>query len=111
LDVRDRPALWVGGKGDRMVRTIGKLGVGWNAAWFEDVDAYRDRASHLGGADVPRSIGQYAKGAPQEMVDRLRAFEAEGVDHAVMCFSTMPFGLDDPDDVARFAQDVLPNVR
>jgi hypothetical protein len=28
----------------------------------------------------------------------------------VMCFSSMPFGLDDVDDVARFASDVLPHV-
>jgi hypothetical protein len=28
-----------------------------------------------------------------------------------MCFSDMPFGLDDPEDLASFAQDVLPHIR
>jgi len=45
------------------------------------------------------------------MVDRLAAFASAGVEHAVMCFSAVPFGLDDPEDVVRFAQDVVPHVR
>ncbi len=107
-----RPQIWVGGKGDRALAMIARLGagIGWNAAWFQDVDAYRERASLLGGVPVRRSIGQYAKGSAQEMVDRLAAFAGEGVEHAVMCFSEMPFGLDDPDDLSRFASDVLPHV-
>jgi alkanesulfonate monooxygenase SsuD/methylene tetrahydromethanopterin reductase-like flavin-dependent oxidoreductase (luciferase family) len=106
-----RPPIWVGGKGDRALRLIAKLDEGWNAAWFQDVDAYLERAALLGGAPVRRSIGQYAQGSAQEMTDRLGAFAGAGVSHAVMCFSSMPFGLDDPDDLARFAQDVLPHVR
>jgi hypothetical protein len=65
----------------------------------------------LGDAPVRRSIGQYAQGSAQEMVDRLHAFGELDVEHAVMCFSSMPFGLDDADDLARFASDVLPHVR
>ncbi|MEX2393510.1 MAG: LLM class flavin-dependent oxidoreductase [Actinomycetota bacterium] len=118
--------IWVGGKGPQMLRLIsdvadgrggigrggiGRGGIGWNAAWFSDVDDYREKARAFGNAKVKRSIGQYAWGSAQEMVDRLKAFEAEGVEHAVMCFSEVPFGLDDPDDLARFAQDVLPHVR
>jgi alkanesulfonate monooxygenase SsuD/methylene tetrahydromethanopterin reductase-like flavin-dependent oxidoreductase (luciferase family) len=110
-----RPPIWVGGKGDRAIRMIAGLGggpeIGWNASWFQDVDAYKERAALLGGATVRRSIGQYARGSAQEMVDRLASFAGEGVELAVMCFSAMPFGLDDPDDVVRFAQDVLPHVR
>ncbi len=104
----ERPTIWVGGKGDRAIALAGRVGDGWNAAWFQDAAAYAERAQHLGNPRVKRSIGQYATGSPQEMVDRLRAFP---VDHAVMCFSAVPFGLDDPDDLARFAQDVLPYVR
>jgi alkanesulfonate monooxygenase SsuD/methylene tetrahydromethanopterin reductase-like flavin-dependent oxidoreductase (luciferase family) len=103
-----RPTIWVGGKGDHAVRLAGRVGDGWNAAWFADPTAYAERASILGGARVRRSIGQYAHGSAQEMVERLASFAALGVEHAVMCFGTVPFGLDDPDDVARFAQDVLP---
>jgi alkanesulfonate monooxygenase SsuD/methylene tetrahydromethanopterin reductase-like flavin-dependent oxidoreductase (luciferase family) len=113
--VRPRPALppaiWVGGKGDRAMRLIASLGEGWNAAWFQEAEAYAERASLLGDAPVRRSIGQYAQGSAQEMIDRLASFAALDVEMAVLCFSSMPFGLDDPDDVARFAQDVLPAVR
>ncbi len=104
----ERPTIWVGGKGDRAVALAGRVGDGWNAAWFQDADAYRERARHLGDSKVRRSIGQYAEGSAQEMVDRLKSFD---VDHAVMCFSSVPFGLDDPDDLARFASDVLPYAR
>jgi hypothetical protein len=105
-----RPTIWVGGKGDRAMRLIADVADGWNAAWFQDPDAYAERARRLEGAHVRRSIGQYAIGTAQEMNDRLSSFASLGVEHAVMCFSTVPFGLDDPDDVARFAQDVLPHV-
>lgn len=108
---RPRPTIWVGGKGDRALRLIAGVADGWNAAWFQDVDAYLERAEHLGDAPVRRSIGQYAKGSPAEMVDRLAAFASAGVEHAVMCFSDVPFGLDDPEDLARFAESVLPHVR
>jgi alkanesulfonate monooxygenase SsuD/methylene tetrahydromethanopterin reductase-like flavin-dependent oxidoreductase (luciferase family) len=104
----ERPTIWVGGKGDRAVSLAGRVGDGWNAAWFQDATAYNERSRHLDGAKVRRSIGQYAEGSAQEMVDRLKSFD---VDHAVMCFSSVPFGLDDPDDLARFAADVLPHVR
>ena len=105
------PAIWVGGKGDRAMQLIASLGEGWNAAWFQDATVYAERARLLGDAPVRRSIGQYAQGSAQEMIDRLHAFAELDVEHAVMCFSSMPFGLDDPDDVERFAQYVLPNVR
>jgi alkanesulfonate monooxygenase SsuD/methylene tetrahydromethanopterin reductase-like flavin-dependent oxidoreductase (luciferase family) len=101
----------MGGKGDRAVTIAGRFADGWNAAWFQDPEAYRERAAHLKGSAVRRSIGQYAQGSAQQMTDRLAAFAGLGVEHAVMCFSAVPFGLDDPDDVARFAQDVLPHVR
>jgi len=105
------PTIWVGGKGDRAIALAARVGDGWNAAWFQDPQAYSERAVHLRDAGVRRSIGQYAQGSASEQVDRLQAFAALGVEHAVMCFSSVPFGLDDPDDVARFASDVLPHVR
>ena len=108
---RPRPTIWVEGKGDRALRLIAGVADGWNAAWFQDVNAYLERARVLGDAPVRRSIGQYAKGSAMEMVDRLAGFAAVGVEHAVMCFSDVPFGLDDPEDLAHFAQDVLPHVR
>lgn len=106
-----RPTIWMGGKGDRAIRLAARVADGWNAAWFSDPGAYRERAAHLGEAQVRRSIGQYASGSPREQVDRLAAFAALGVELVVMCFSTVPFGLDDPEDVVRFAHEVLPHVR
>lgn len=108
---RPRPTIWVGGKGNRALRVVAGVADGWNAAWFQDVDLYLERAQRLGDAPVRRSIGQFAKGSAREMVDRLAAFAAVGVEHAIMCFSDMPYGLDDPDDLVVFAHDVLPHVR
>jgi probable F420-dependent oxidoreductase len=108
---RPRPTIWIGAKAPRSVGLAAKVGDGWNAAHFQDPDDYARVAGFLRGASIRRSIGQYARGSPQEMVDRLGAFAALDVEHAVMCFGEVPFSLDDPDDLARFAQDVLPQVR
>ena len=105
------PPIWVGGKGDRTIALAGEVADGWNAAWIGDPEVYAERMSKLGGADVRKSVGQYAQGSAQEMTDRLAAFAGLGVEHAIMGFGTVPFALDDPDDLARFAQDVLPHVR
>ena len=108
---RPRPTIWVGGKGDRAMRLIavGRATAGTPRGSRTSTPTPSARAL-LGDAAVRRSIGQYAQGSAQEMVDRLASFAAAGVEHAVMCFSSVPFGLDDPDDLARFAQDVLPRL-
>jgi alkanesulfonate monooxygenase SsuD/methylene tetrahydromethanopterin reductase-like flavin-dependent oxidoreductase (luciferase family) len=98
--------VWAGVKGDRALKIAAKAD-GWNAAWFQDPDAYAERSARV-PKSVRRSIGQYARGSAREMVDRLHAFAALGVEHTVMCFGRFPFGLDDPDDLSRFAQDVIP---
>lgn len=104
------PPIWIGAKGDQAIGIAGQLADGWNAAWFSDPDAYAERATQLGDSTVRRSIGQYAQGSAQEMVDRLGAFAALGVEHVVMCFSDVPFGLDDPADLEAFASNVIPHV-
>src|SRR5439155_13667558 len=71
-----RPTIWVGGKGDRAIRLAGRVADGWNAAWFSDPASYQARAALLGDAGVRRSIGQYAQGSAQAMVDRLASFAA-----------------------------------
>jgi alkanesulfonate monooxygenase SsuD/methylene tetrahydromethanopterin reductase-like flavin-dependent oxidoreductase (luciferase family) len=98
--------IWVGAKGPRAIRVASRAD-GWNASWMQDPGAY----AALPDPGVRRSIGQYARGSYQEQVDRLAGFAALGVELAVMCFGRFPFGLDDPDDLARFVQDVLPAVR
>jgi probable F420-dependent oxidoreductase len=39
-----RPAVWVGGKGDFLLRTAVRHADGWNYSWIGDFDAYRERA-------------------------------------------------------------------
>ena len=38
-----RPALWVGGKGDFLLRTAVRYADGWNYSWIGDFDTYRGR--------------------------------------------------------------------
>lgn len=105
-----RPTIWVGGKGDRTVALAARVGDGWNAAWFNDPNSYRERARLLGDAPIRRSICQYAEGSPQQMLDRLAAFAELGVEETILCFGKVPFALDDPADVDRFAHEVLPDA-
>jgi probable F420-dependent oxidoreductase len=39
-----RPALWVGGKGDFLLRTAIRHADGWNFSWIGDLEVYRERA-------------------------------------------------------------------
>jgi probable F420-dependent oxidoreductase len=66
---RPHPPLFLGGKGDRLLRLVADLDVGWNTCWVWTPDAYRDRLAVLewacerAGRDratVWRSLGLYA---------------------------------------------------
>jgi probable F420-dependent oxidoreductase len=66
---RPRPPIWVGGKGDRLLRVCARHGDGWNTVWSWTFDAYRERAAVLDieceragrdPADVVRSLGLFA---------------------------------------------------
>jgi alkanesulfonate monooxygenase SsuD/methylene tetrahydromethanopterin reductase-like flavin-dependent oxidoreductase (luciferase family) len=62
-----RPALWIGGKGDRLLRTVARHADGWNYSWLGSVDDYKQRleaceqACAETGRDRPlrRSVGAY----------------------------------------------------
>jgi probable F420-dependent oxidoreductase len=78
-----RPPLFVGGKGDRVLRAAVDLADGWNTCWVWTPDAYRERLEVLdracGSADrdpasVWRSVGLYALCGEDE-VDLRRRFE------------------------------------
>ena len=65
---RPRPAVWVGGKGDLLLRTVARVADGWNFSWLGDTGTYRDRlkaaerACAEAGRDVlalRRSVGAY----------------------------------------------------
>jgi probable F420-dependent oxidoreductase len=38
-----RPPLWIGGKGDRLLRTVAHSADGWNFSWIGSLDTYRER--------------------------------------------------------------------
>jgi alkanesulfonate monooxygenase SsuD/methylene tetrahydromethanopterin reductase-like flavin-dependent oxidoreductase (luciferase family) len=64
-----RPRVFIGGKGDRLLRTVAHYADGWNTCWTWTVDDYRERLSVLeracdeAGRDpagVWRTLGLYA---------------------------------------------------
>jgi alkanesulfonate monooxygenase SsuD/methylene tetrahydromethanopterin reductase-like flavin-dependent oxidoreductase (luciferase family) len=89
-----RPRVFVGGKGDRLLRLIAERADGWNTCWTWTTDAYRERADALARAcetvgrdpaTVWRSLGLYALCGEDER-DLARRFEqmAATAPHGVM---------------------------
>ena len=88
-----RPPLFVGGKGDRVLRAVADLADGWNTCWVWTPEAYRERldvlerACEAAGRDpatVWRSVGLYALCGETEAdlrrrFERLRATGPPGV--------------------------------
>lgn len=88
-----RPPLFVGGKGDRVLRAVADLADGWNTCWVWTPDAYRERLGALeracdaAGRDpatVWRSLGLYAlcgedEGDLHRRFERLRRLSPPGV--------------------------------
>lgn len=63
-----RPPLWIGGKGDFLLKTAARVADGWNFSWLGSVDAYAerrtvaDRSCELIDRDpgtLRRSVGAY----------------------------------------------------
>ena len=63
-----RPPLWIGGKGDLLLRTAARVADGWNFSWVGSLDTYRDRsraadaaceAESRDPATLRRSVGAY----------------------------------------------------
>jgi alkanesulfonate monooxygenase SsuD/methylene tetrahydromethanopterin reductase-like flavin-dependent oxidoreductase (luciferase family) len=80
---RPRPRVFVGGKGDRLLRLVARLADGWNTCWTWTPDAYRERLDVLSRAcddvgrdpaTVWRSLGLYALCGEDEG-DLARRFE------------------------------------
>ena len=86
-----RPPLFVGGKGDRLLRLVAELADGWNTCWAWTPDDYRSRLDVLhracedvgrDPASVRRTLGLYALAGEDERdlaarYERMRA-EAPG---------------------------------
>jgi probable F420-dependent oxidoreductase len=80
---KPRPSLWVGGKGDFLLRTAIRHADGWNFSWIGDFDTYRDRAQTANRlceaegrdpASFRRSVGVYLL-AGNDDADLGRRFE------------------------------------
>jgi probable F420-dependent oxidoreductase len=78
-----RPPLWVGGKGDRLLRTAAAVADGWNLSWIGSIETYRERARAADAAceaagrdpkSLRRSVGAYVLLGRDES-DLARRFE------------------------------------
>lgn len=78
-----RPPLWIGGKGDYLLKTAARVADGWNFSWIGSIDAYAERkraadqACESDGRDpktLRRSVGAYVL-AGNDRSDLERRFE------------------------------------
>ncbi len=78
-----RPAIWLGGKGDRLLELVARHADGWNAVWQWTPEQYGERLRTLEAAcervgrdpsSVTRSLGLYALVGEDE-ADLARRFE------------------------------------
>jgi alkanesulfonate monooxygenase SsuD/methylene tetrahydromethanopterin reductase-like flavin-dependent oxidoreductase (luciferase family) len=97
-----RPRVFVGGKGDRLLRLVAQHADGWNTCWSWTVDAYRERLAVLereceridrDPATVWRTLGLYALCGENEH-DLERRFE--------LMRTSSPPGVLDGVDLAEF---------
>ena len=78
-----RPRVWMGGKGDKLLRTAARVADGWNFSWLGTLEGYRERADKAtqaceqAGRDpstLRRSVGAYVLAGSDE-ADARRRFE------------------------------------
>ena len=80
---QEKPRLWIGGKGDRLLRTVARIADGWNFSWLGETSTYRERLQALERAceaegrdpsSVARSVGVKALVGTDD-ADAQRRFE------------------------------------
>lgn len=63
-----RPPIWIGGKGDFLLKTAARVADGWNFSWLGSIDGYRERSAAAAAAcekvgrdptSLKRSVGVY----------------------------------------------------
>lgn len=141
--------LWIGGKGDRMVRLAARYADGYNSVWAWTPEAFGDRlqllerssrrrvATSVGlytlcGRDekeIDRRWGRYLAaspvnveqpmlewgldklyGTPAQIAERVKKFEALGVEEVILGFGILPFQIADPSAIEMFAKEVFPLI-
>ena len=79
----DPPRVWIGGKGDYLLKTAARSADGWNFSWLGDFDAYAERSAAADNAcesidrdpaTLVRSVGAYVL-AGSDDTDLKRRFE------------------------------------
>jgi alkanesulfonate monooxygenase SsuD/methylene tetrahydromethanopterin reductase-like flavin-dependent oxidoreductase (luciferase family) len=90
---RPHPPIWVGGKGDALLRLVARHADGWNTVWQWTPESYRERLGALeraceqverDPASVTRSLGLYALVGEDEAdlarrYERLKALSPPGI--------------------------------
>jgi len=75
------PPVWIGGKGDYLLKTAAKVADGWNFSWLGSFDAYRERSEAADRAceaatrdpsSLRRSVGAYVLAGTDERDARRR---------------------------------------
>lgn len=88
-----RPPVWIGGKGDYLLKTAARVADGWNFSWIGSIDAYAERkgaadeaceAEGRDPASLRRSVGAYVLAGRDDAdlrrrFERLQAATPEGV--------------------------------
>ena len=88
-----RPPLWIGGKGDYLLKTAARVADGWNFSWIGSIDSYAERkeaadqACEAEGRDpktLRRSVGAYVHAGTdgadlEQRFERLKQATPEGV--------------------------------
>jgi probable F420-dependent oxidoreductase len=78
-----RPPLWVGGKGDLLLKTAARVADGWNFSWLGDISVYEDRRQAADRAceaverdpgTLRRSVGAYVLAGTDD-ADARRRYE------------------------------------
>jgi len=89
-----RPPIWIGGKGDFLLKTAARVADGWNFSWLGSTDTYRERSAAAAAAceavgrdpkTLRRTVGVYVL-AGRDDADVKRRFERllEHTPHGVL---------------------------
>jgi alkanesulfonate monooxygenase SsuD/methylene tetrahydromethanopterin reductase-like flavin-dependent oxidoreductase (luciferase family) len=110
------PLPWIAAGGPRMLRLTGRLGGGWNGAWYgPDPSLFRERLAAVEAAlqaagrvrsELTASAGLFVlpgepeqqsaiAGSPERIVEAIDGYREAGCDHAILNFSPTPFGQGD----------------
>lgn len=110
------PPIWIAARGPRMLRLTARYADGWNLAWggldpgwlAEPIAALRRELSAVGrdpgGFTISAGISWVPDGSPTELAAALRAYEAAGVDLAILSLAEGPSRRTRPEYLDRAAE-------